>query len=200
MSKLEAITEAIRLAVSKLSEVELISRCEKLGLAIPVNDEVKLKMFGSEMILNVNDFSLNYVAENKPAKPNDRILLLHYLLCEFKITETDKLISFRELLSGQFYWQPFLARTINPLTKRIGNDVELLKKHLNRFDWEEVSIGDFGAKIHAFGNVFLTLVYHHGDEEFPAEFSVFFDSSINRAFNNTEDSAVLASRICIGLL
>ncbi len=200
MSKLEAITKAIRLAVSKLSEVKLISRCEKLGLEIPENNEMKLKMFGSEMILNVSDFSLNYVAENKSAKPNDKILLLHYLLCEVPIAETGKLISFRELPSGQFYWQPFLARTINPLTKRIGNDVELLKKHLNRFDWEEIKIGDFGAKIHAFGNVFLTLVYHHGDEEFPPEFSVFFDSSINRVFSSTEDAVVLASRICIGLL
>ena len=47
----------------------------------------------------------------------------------------------RNLSSGQFYRQPFLSRTINPLTKRIGNDVELLKNNLNRFDWEEVILG-----------------------------------------------------------
>ncbi len=154
MAKQEAITKAIRLAVSKLStlsEVELKYRYEKLGLAPAENNKVNLKMF-------------------------------------------------RNLRSGQFYWQPFLSRTIIPLTKRFGNDVELLKKKLNKFDWKEINIGDFGAKIHALGNVFITLVYHHGDKEFSPEFSVFFDSSINRAFNNTEDTVVLTSRICIGLL
>ncbi len=83
MAKQEAITKAIRLAVSKLStlsEVELKYRYEKLGLAPAENNKVNLKMF-------------------------------------------------RNLRSGQFYWQPFLSRTIIPLTKRFGNDVELLKKN-----------------------------------------------------------------------
>ena len=203
MSKQEAITKAIQLAITKLSEVELKSRCERLGFSPAEGDEIYLRIFGSEMVLNIKDFSLTYVSdslERKPAKPNDKLLLLHYLLCEVPIIETNELISFRNLRSGQFYRQPFLSRTINPLTKRIGNDVELLKNNLNRFDWEEINLGDFAAKIHAFGNIFITLVYHYGDKEFPPNFSVFFDKSIIHAFSSTEDVVVLASRICIGLL
>ena len=45
----------------------------------------------------------------EPAKLSDRILVLHYLLCESPISLTGELVSFRSFPEGQFYWQPFLS-------------------------------------------------------------------------------------------
>jgi hypothetical protein len=199
MSKQIAQQEALRLAIAKLENVELAARCSSLGLPVPENGVVHLRVFGTDMILQQSGLQLIKAVTEEPAKLSERILILHYLLCESPIDLTGELISFRGFPEGQFYWQPFLSRTVKPLLGRIGNDLDLLRKNLQRFDWEEVPMGDFGARIHALGKLYVTLVYHLGDDEFPPTADVLFDSCITQIFV-AEDVAVLASRICIGLL
>jgi hypothetical protein len=199
MSKHIAQQEAIRLAIAELEDVNLIVRCPSLGLPVPENGIVRLRVFGTDMILQQSDLQLIKAETEEPAKLSDRILVLHYLLCKSPIVLTDELISFRGFPEGQFYWQPFLSRTVKPLIGRIGNDPDLLRKNLQRFDWEEVDMGNFGARIHAFGKLYVTLVYHLGDDEFPPTADMLFDACIKQVFV-AEDVAVLASRICIGLL
>jgi hypothetical protein len=199
MSKQIAQQEALRLAIEKLEHVDLTARCSSLGLSAPENGIVRLRVFGTDMILQQSGLQLIKAETGGPAKLSDRILVLHYLLCESPISLAGELVSFRSFPEGQFYWQPFLSRTVKPLLGRIGNDLDLLRKHLQRFDWEEVSMGDFGARIHALGELYVTLVYHLGDDEFPPTADVLFDACITQVFV-AEDVAVLASRICIGLL
>ena len=145
------------------------------------------------------NFEINFFCTDKPARIGDKILILHYLLCDKPINPTGELITFRDFSGGQFYWQPFLSRTVEPLVQRIGNNLEILEKNLSRFDWEPKKMGDFGVRVHTIGKFDITIVYNRGDEEFPAEAKIFFDSSVTKVFN-TEDATVLASRICIGLL
>jgi hypothetical protein len=199
MSKQIAQKEAIRLAVAELRNIDLTARCPFLGLSVSENGTVRLRVFGTDLLLRQTDFDLLKADTGEPAKPGDRILVLHYLLCETPLSLTDELISFRALPGGQFYWQPFLARTVKPLISRIGNDLDRLRTNLQRFDWEEVPMGDLGARIHAIGKLYVTLAYYRGDEEFPPTADVLFDACIKQVFA-AEDVAVLASRICLGLL
>jgi hypothetical protein len=198
MSKQQAQCEAIRRAKEKLAEVDLAARCANQGLPSPQDGIVRFRAFGIDLTLEQN-LDLVETVTLKPAKPGDQILVLHYLLCDVPARETGELITFRELPGGQFYWEPFLSRSINPLLKRVGNNLDVLKKNLSRFDWQPFNAGDFAAKIHAFGILYGYLVYHCGDDEFPPAAEMLFDSSIKRIYN-TEDAAFLASRICIGLL
>ena len=140
--------------------------------------------------------------------------MLFRSLCEFPLgtgteaepvpngnSQTLDLVTYRNFIGGQFYLQPFLARTVQPLVARIGNDLEKLKKNLARFDWQPLPVppGDFSARIHALGNLHVTLVYTLGDDEFPAGCEVLFDAATKRVYG-AEDAAVLASRVCLGLL
>ncbi|MHB9138667.1 MAG: DUF3786 domain-containing protein, partial [Victivallaceae bacterium] len=43
------------------------------------------------------------------------------------------------------------------------------------------------------------LIYRAGDDEFPPEAEVLFDAAVKRVYV-AEDAAVMAGRICIGLL
>ncbi len=199
MSKETGYGEAIRAAVEKLQKVDLDVRCTNLGLSKPQNGMLKLRAFGTDMLLRLSDFQLLLGDSGKPANISDHILVLHYLLCDLPIHQTDELISFREMDSGMFYWEAFLSRSVRPLVKRIGNDLALLKRNLKRFDWGPVSLGNLGARIHAVGKVYVTLIYRLGDEEFPPSADLLFDAGIKRAYP-TEDVAVLAGRICLSLL
>lgn len=202
MSKKTGYEAAIRAAVEKLKTLTpntLNNRCANLGLQQPQKNTLPLRAFGTGMELHLPQYQLFPVGSNTPAKVSDRILVLHYLLCDVPIPTTDELISFRQMDSGVFYWEAFRSRSVRPLVQRIGNDLELLKTNLNRFDWQPVSIGDWGARVHALGKIYLTLVYRQGDDEFPPSADLLFDATINRVYP-TEDAAVLASRICLSLL
>lgn len=199
MPKQDAYNEAIRVAVEQLTGIDFNERCQNLGVSIRENGMIDLRAFARDLSVRQTDFQVFHAETDEPAKSSDRILVLHYLLCDSPISLTNQLISFRALRGGQFYWQPFLSRTVRPLLGRIGNNPDLLHEHLDRFDWEPVSMGDFAACIHALGKIYVTLVYHRGDDEFPPEVDVLFDGCIQHVFP-TEDVAVLASRICLGLL
>ena len=191
--------EAIRLAVEKLQTTDLNNRCQLLGLNSVENGILKIRMFGGDYYLSIDDFRLINVETNDSAKQNDHILLLHYLLCDVSIQVTNELITYRDLAGGQFYWEPFVSRTTEPLCRIIGNDLERLETNLNVFDWKKADGGDFTAHIHTIGNIYLTLKYQLGDEEFPPGALLLFDSSIKRVFT-AEEVAVLSSRVCLELM
>jgi len=199
MPKSEAYETAVTLAIEKLRKTDLSSRYASLGLPQPQQGELRFRAFGEDMVLHLSDFQVFLSGSGTPVKIGDRILILHYLLCEIPVTFVDRMISFRELTGGQFYWSAFCGRSTVPLEKRFGNDVQQLRKNLNRFDWEPLSIGDLGAKIHIIGNLYGTLIYRLGDDELPPAADFLFDASVKRVFD-AEDAAVIASRICLGLL
>ena len=190
-NKQQAVEKAVNIAIKKLKSVDIKKRCELHGLKIS-GDKLKMRLFGKDVSLDINDFSTD-------AKPADILLVLHYLLCDIPVKETGELISFREFPGGQFYYEPFLSKTIKPLINMYGNDIESIKRCMAKFDYEEVNLGDFGATIQSFGPFEITLIYRLGDDEFPVDAEVLFDSSFKRIFV-AEDASVIASRICIGLL
>ncbi|MCK5801254.1 MAG: DUF3786 domain-containing protein [Lentisphaeria bacterium] len=199
MPKDTAYQTAISRAIADLEGVELSGRCRDLGLPEPSAGLIHFRMFGNDGALDTKTFALTTRQDSRPVKPADQILLLHYLLCSLPIEPTDELIAFREFPAGQFYLQAFQSRSTAPLAQRFGNDLGCLRQNLSRFDWEPAALGDFGARIHAYGNLHVTLVYHLGDDEFPAEAKILFDTSAKRVLD-AEEAAVLAGRICIGLL
>lgn len=198
MSKLGAQTEAVRIAVSKLQQIDIPTRCALLKLPAPLDGRLNLRAFGTDFFLITDTFELFLAESGKPAKEADRILILHLLLCEQPLTPSFEMVTFRDFPGGAFYLEPFLSRTARPLVKRHGNNLVDLEKAVHRFDFEKLNIGDFSVRIHAIGCLYLTLVYRLGDEEFLPSAEFFFNLPTKRALC-AEDAAVLAGRICFGL-
>jgi len=151
------------------------------------------------LLFQIPSFQLSRIDSDDQLALSDQLLIKHYLTQVQPLEETDEKISFKGYPEGQFYWQTFITRSVKPLVELIGNDLELLKTNLQRFDWESEKLGDFTAKIHLIGKLYMFLVYHLGDDEFPAEANVLFDACIKQVYT-AEHVAVLASSICIGLL
>ncbi len=198
MSKQDAQGEAIRRAVIKLKQVDLPARCAALKIPAPVEGRINLRAFGADFQLTTDAFELFVRETGTPAKEADRILILHLLLCDLPLNPSDELVPFRDFPGGAFYLEPFLSRTVRPLVKHHGNRLDELKSAMSRFDVQLLTLGDFSARIHAVGCLYVTLIYRLGDDEFPAEAELFFNIPFRRAFC-AEDAAVLAGRICFGL-
>jgi hypothetical protein len=199
-NKQRALLDAIELAATKLRTLDLATQCRWAGLPAPsVDGAVHIQTFGQDLRLTPPDFAATNIATGQPARPTDRLLALHYLLCERPIRLAGELIGFRDLPGGPFYLPSFVQRTTGALVERFHNDLDGLRANLSRFAWAPREMGDLAAEIQAVGLVSVTLVYHRGDEEFAPSAEVFFDSAIRHVFN-AEDVTVLASRVCLGLL
>jgi hypothetical protein len=214
MPQIEARDEAIRRAKGGLLlELEagresLEARCARLGLAMPGlgaepgpktgSQSLAFPLFGAEARLDLSSLALTDTSGSARSQ-TDQILFYHYFSREGAVAAGGELISFRDLTGGAFYWEPFRSRTCLPLAKRYGGDIPGLRAALDRFDWQELELGDFSARVHGLGNLFLTLVLYRAEEGVPAEILVLFDPAIKRVFQ-AEDAAAFASRICLGLL
>jgi hypothetical protein len=194
-----ALEAAIERAVEKLKPIRLEGRCVSLGIPEPKDGRVDLRMFGADVLLDLDKWTLTLRSTAEPTSPSDLVLLLHYLSCDLPVNPTGELVSFRDFPGGQFYFASFQERTVKPLVERFGNDLDEVRARLERLDHQLTSHGDLGARIHAMGKLDVTLVYHVGDDEFPAGANVLFDSCVKRVFG-AEDAAIMAGRICARLL
>lgn len=199
MSLRDAQQEAARRAAAALASVDLGVRCDRLGLPAPLEGALRFRAFGQDLALTLPHFELRLADSDQPARPGDRILVLHYLQYEGRIEPSGELISFRDMPGGQFYWPAFRARSVEPLLRRVGNQVDTLATNLRRYDWQPFDRGDLGARIHGIGRVEVYLIYYRGDEQFGPSADMLFDASIKRVYPG-EDVAYLAGRICLGLL
>jgi hypothetical protein len=213
----EARDEAIRRARERLGPLfasggqAVRSRCAALGLgAAAAGGAVEFMLFGREARLEIASGDLAYADGAEPPQ-GDRILFYHYLACESAPQPGGDPISFRDFPGGAFYWEPFRSRTSLPLAKRYGADIatgsSALREALSRFDSTELALGDFGARVRGFGNLYLILAAYAPEESpdaelafgLDAEFNVLFEPAARRAFG-AEDAAAFASRICLALL
>ena len=70
---------------------------------------------------------------------------------------------------------------------------------LSKFDWEPEDYGDFSAKIHTIGKIYVVLIYCLGTDEYPPGADLLFDQGITKVYK-TEDISALASEICFRLI
>jgi len=196
----EAHAKMIERGAAALAGIDLPARCAKLGLPVPNGDgTLHVRVFNQDLRFTLPGFEAVVESTHQPAALLDRMLLMRYLLCDLPVSPTGQLISFRELPGGQFYWEPFRKRSLNPLLKRIGNGINRLRGNLDRFSWQPVAMGDLGARIRVLGNIDAILVYHLGDEEMAPAADLLFDACIKRPFG-AEEAAAIAGRICFGIM
>ncbi|MGE4298893.1 MAG: DUF3786 domain-containing protein [Desulfovibrionaceae bacterium] len=190
-----ALERAIALAVEKLAGVDFAVRCPALGLAAPdAQGVIRLRVLGQDMGCGTHGFTLAQ-PDGAPVAPTLHGLVLHYLLCEEPLSRDGEPVSYRAFPGGQFYLGPFRQRTVEPLARLAGNDVEKLKDALHGLDWEPAAPGDFAARVHVIGHIHCTLVHHVGDDEFPANADLLFSPAALHACG-ADDAAMWGTLLC----
>lgn len=203
MARVDDYRESFRLAAADLkranlhrlaklsgADIELKNGAIQLRLlflgkpfAIRVDEEVDVQMEGSD-----NEVSL-------PAK----ILICHYLLNASSEADSGELITFREIPDGHFYFDAFQRRARDPFLATFGEKSALFHRCAQALGGKPVETGDVGMIFQVLPRVAVELVLWEGDEEFPPEASILFDSSIARRLP-VEDIAVLSGMLVYSLV
>jgi hypothetical protein len=132
------------------------------------------------------------VSCNTEAKDYYKILILHYLANEGKVSDIkgDKWVSFRELDGGEVYFPAFRKRAIEPILRKYGSNPRGIFERQHFLDTEELDIGNVAISIKAFPKIKVAIVIWAKDEEFEADCNMLFNEGITRILP-TEDAAVL---------
>jgi hypothetical protein len=131
-------------------------------------------------------------AEAVPVR--DKILILHYFTRAKGTPLTGKMITYKELQEGINYYPTFFKRAISPIINRYNDEPHKLIEAGKRLGGEKADYGDAAVTIPAFPRVPLTYVLRRGDEEFAADGSVLFDSTIPD-YLPTEDITIVSEAI-----
>jgi len=108
----------------------------------------------------------------------DKILILHYLTQAKGTPLTGKLISYKQVPGGVPYFARFSQLAVQPLLDHFGEKPDRLVPAAERMGGKKADNSDAAATISAFSRIPITIVLYRGDEEFPPNISVLFDSTI----------------------
>lgn len=123
-----------------------------------------------------------------------QILFLHYLIYARGTPLKGEWITFKELPGGQIYIEPYQKRTIKPLLKYFGQNLEKFMELACSLGGERASYGDGAMVLRPFPRVPLAFVLWEGDEEFPPSANILYDASAP-FYLPTEDYALLPGLI-----
>lgn len=202
MPRIDDFQNALSIARAKLPSLDPVETCQNAGaqwLPSDRGDKIILPFFRSNVIVTYPDGSVGYEEEGNDISLQEQGVILHYLLGVTEMPLAGNLITFREIPSGEFYYQPFLKRAQVPLVATFGANHELFKETGARLGGRLATMGDISMTFFPFPKVPVTLMLWKGDEEFAPEGNILFDGSIKH-FLSGEDVAVIAGMVVYKLM
>lgn len=189
---------AYQMAFQRLAEVgDLESVCRKSGAECSIagtNRVITVQYLNRLCSVTLPGGEVSQQDSAEPVPLRDSILILHYLFTARGTPLSGKLVTFRELPDGAVYHPTFTKRTIQPLVKNFGADPGSLLEAAAEIGGRKADFGDTGVVIDAFKMVPVTIAMWRGDDEFPPQGNVLFDSSISD-YLPTEDVTILSEII-----
>jgi len=189
---------AYKLACEQLANIDNIEQqCLKSGAQCQIIDSKRVittKYLNQSYLISLPDIKMSLMDSEEVIPLRDKILILHYLSQAKGTPLTNKIISYKELPEGSNYFPTFSKRAIKPILDQFGEEPERLVDVATKFDGYKVDYGDVAVTINAFPQVPITFVLWKGDEDFPPEGNILFDSTIPD-YLSTEDINVLCETI-----
>jgi hypothetical protein len=194
---------AYRLAREELSGMDIKQQCSKSGAHYVHPDRVTIEYLnqpyviatpGMEISLSDSQEHGEGEAGSEDIDLKDRILILHYIITAEGTPNTGKLIGFKQVPGGLFEYASLSREVLAPLLDQFGKEPERLVEAAANLGGSEAGYGDTAVSIKAFPNVPVVIVLWRGDDEFPPNASILFDSTVSN-YLSTEDMSVLCARI-----
>ena len=189
---------AYKLACEQLAKVDDVAElCRRSGCSYNTVDSKKiisLEYLNQTYQLTLPGIVITKEGSEEEVPLRDRILIVHYLTQAKGTPISNRLITYKELKEGANYFPTFFKRAVKPLVDCFGKCPEKLLDAARALGGQKASCGDVAVTINAFRRVPITLVLWKGDEEFPPDGNILFDSTI-LDYLSAEDVNVLCQTI-----
>ena len=189
---------AYKLACDQLANIDNIEQqCLKSGAQYQVIDSKRVittEYLNRSYLISLPDIEISLMDSEETIPLRDKILILHYLSQAKGTPLANKIISYKELPEGSNYFPIFSKRAVKPILDHFAREPERLVDVAAKLGGYKVDYGDVAVTINAFPRVPITFALWKGDEEFPPEGNILFDSTISD-YLSTEDINVLCEAI-----
>ena len=189
---------ALKLAGDKLTTFkDLEEQCRKSDSVyqnVGSQPAILLKYLDRTYQISLPD--IVFSVKNSPEKVElrDKILILHYLTQAKGTPLSNIKIAFKELKQGASYFPTYFQRAVKPLIDFFGKSPEALIGLTTDMGGYKDTHGDIAVTVPAFSRVPITLVLWKGDDEFPPNANILFDSTI-LDYLSAEDVIILCQTI-----
>ena len=179
---------AYRLACEQLAAVsDIEQQCRNAGAGFSAAEKIiTLEHLTRTYTIGFPGGSVTLAGVDNPVPIKDKILVLHYLTRARGTPMTGKQITYKELHEGINYFSVFATRTIKPLVNYFGEDPEKLLQSAAVLGGQKADLGDTAVTFPAFPHLPVTFVLWRGDDEFPPEGSILFDSNVSDYLANDD--------------
>ncbi|MBN1889294.1 MAG: DUF3786 domain-containing protein [Thermoflexales bacterium] len=133
------------------------------------------------------------------ASPDRQALLLMYLKRADGAGLDGKWLAYRELPGGLFYAQAFAGYAERRLAQAFGEELNAFIRAARAMDGVHLSLGSAAFEFAPLPRVRLAAVYWLGDEDFPPNASILFDSAAPR-YLSLDALAMLGSQLTSRLI
>jgi hypothetical protein len=189
---------AFKLAGEKLSALtDLEEQCQRSGSTCRTStggSTIFVEYLNSTYNVTLPELTVTMQHNAGRVDLRDQILILHYLTLAKGSPLSHKMIAYQELQEGAVYYPTFIKRSIKPLIDFFGSSPEKLVDISVSLGGYRVDYGDMAVTIPAFKRIPITLVMWKGDDEFPPDANILFDSTI-QDYLPAEDINVLCQTI-----
>jgi hypothetical protein len=204
MARIDDYRESFRLASEELRNADLYRIAERAGVTVSQQDggpmEIRLTFMDVPFLVQVAD-NVDILRDGQETEVPlpEKIIISHYLLHSSGKPPTGQLITFRQIPDGHFYYDAFQRRARDPFLATFGQDPGLFLSCGALAGGTPVDAGDCAMAFQVFPRMTIQLVLWKGDEEFPPEASLLFDSVIQEDLS-AEDIAVVSGMLVYRLM
>lgn len=204
MARIDDYKKALEIGKEEISKKNPLHLCRVSGgqFIEKANEPNSIQIKFLNRMVNISWPDLIFSQDSdKEMKIKEKILILHYLNNAKKEDLTGELIAYQEIPSARFYLSSFNARSRDPFIAAFGENPDKLPVVAQElFAAQMASMGDVSVTIQAFPKVPITLIIWRGDEEFPPNGTILFDSSIKDNLLSAADISELVSMIVYPLI
>ncbi|OIN96290.1 hypothetical protein AUJ66_06750 [Candidatus Desantisbacteria bacterium CG1_02_38_46] len=184
--------ESLELTIEEFKKIDVKEACQKSGAILKDEKTIIVRYLNSDYIIHLPEVEIT--SPDVKLTDNQKNLILHYIITSKTTLLTGKLIDFRLVPGGNMYYSVFEARVHKPLLKTFGNNPEVFMEAGKSFGGIKAEYGNFALTFQVFPKVLVTFILYPGDEEFPPDCKVLFDSSISD-YLSTEGIAVACEEL-----
>ncbi|MBI9074715.1 MAG: DUF3786 domain-containing protein [Desulfatibacillum sp.] len=200
MARVDDYFNAKKIAVETLCNESFKDLAASSGFQSPSENVLTVPFLNRTYQVTYPQFDFTDLDDAEKEVPiQEQVLILHYLMGDKTATPSDDWVAYREIPGAAFYFSAFVKRAIDPLKSVFEHNLEGLDNGAEILDATEVEFGDAGYEFKPFPRVPVRMILYVGDDEFPSEANILFDSSAGDILS-PEDLAWLAGMIVYRLM
>ena len=197
MIKQNNLEVSFRRTLEELTKKDIERQCRLAGASYKLTDSgealITLALMNKVYEICYPRFEVASQDDSRPVNPMKKTILLRYLNNAKESAEKGEIIGFSQLPSGSFYNPSFSQRVVRPFINFFGEEPEKLRWAADKLGGVDIPFGDVGVKIFFLPKVSISFAIWKGDDEFPPEGKILFNSSIS-SYLSTE-GIVIASEM-----